>query len=206
VALEARLAEQRAAVDKLRAIENDANLWVGVGARAATFGVLVLAGICVSVYVILQGGGGTGDFTPWDVVRIGGVMAAAFTVVLPLARRQLANAVGRRILVLLALSVYGMLVHRIIAALWDVPPAATLTMDFVILGTLAGAAGTVVPRAGWAVIPAAFGIVLALLFRDRVAAVFSLGTLAMMGAIISLTVLQLWETRARRDADGARPR
>jgi serine/threonine-protein kinase len=179
---------------RLRSMEADRDLSVGLGPRIVMLGTLVTVGVGLTVFVAANGGT-VGTYGPWDVVRFGAlVFGSVLAVSIVFARRLLANAIGRGLTALILLSTGGLVAHRIIAAEYDVPPAATLTMDLVILAVSAGAAGTLLPRTAWAALPALLGIVVTFAFPDRVPMVFSLTTLAMMATII---VTGAAELRAR---------
>jgi len=201
-ALEAKVSARASELARLRSLDADRDLSVGLGARVVMLGTMVSIGIGMSLFVAAQGGG-AGDFGPWDVVRFGGLVFGALCLVaLVFAKRLLANAIGRGITAILLLSTGGLFVHRVVAAAYGVPPAATLTMDLVVLGVSAGAAGTMLPRTAWAAAPAAIGILIAFALPDRVPMVFSMTTLAMMAVLIVTGALEL---RARGLIGARRP-
>jgi len=197
-ALEVRARARDAELDRLRAIDADSDISVGFGARVGMFLTLVTLGIGLTVVVFWQSGEDGSHLGSWDIVRFGGVVFGAFlALMIPFGRTLLANAIGRRISLLFGLSTGGLFVHRVIAALHDVPAATTLSMDLVLLGVVALAAGTVIPRATWSALPVPFAIAACFLYPNRVPVIFSAGILSVLFALMILGVIEL---RARRPA------
>ncbi len=197
-ALDERVRLKEAGLARLRSLDADSDISVGLGARALMFATLVALGVAMTAFVILRGDGQSDAFGPWDVVRFGAIVFGALSVVLVLGgRRLLANAVGRSITVLFMLAVGGLVVHRVLAALHDVPPATTLSMDLVVLGVVAGASGTVIPRAAWSAAPVPVAIALTLAYPERVPMIFSISTLAMILIVVVVGILELRSRRLR---------
>ena len=177
---------------RLRSLDADGDLSVGLGARAAMLGLLLAIGVGMTIFVATHDGGSAASFGPWDVVRFGAIVFGALCLVLlAFGRRLLANAIGRRMTALFVLATGGLLVHRIVAAEHGVPPATTLAMDLVVLGVVAAASGTVIPRSGWSALPVPVAIAATFVFPDRVPMVFSLATLAMLASVILVGVVEL---------------
>ena len=194
--LEEKTRAREGELARLRSLDADSDLWVGVRARVFMFGTLMLIGIAMTVFVWVSGAGQSTALGPWDVVRFGAIVFGALCLVLVFfGRTLLANAMGRRITALFMLATGGLLVHRILAAENGIAPAVTLSMDLVVLGVAAAASSTVIPRAGLSALPPLIAIGLVLAYPDRVPMIFSVTTLAMMGTVM---VVGWMELRARK--------
>jgi serine/threonine-protein kinase len=202
-AVEQRVKARDAELARLEALDADSDLWVGMGARVTMFVLLALMTVAITGYVIYRSGGEVGAFGPWDLVRFGSIVFGVIAVIVTVfAKRLLANGIGRRVTAMFFLATGGMLVHRIIAAELDVAPAATLTMDLVILGVVGAGSGLVIPRSAWIAVPAPIGIVLCVALRAHVPVIFSLTTLAI---IVVMMIVGALELRARRPTGPSRP-
>lgn len=203
LALETRLASRRAEAARLAALEADADIGVGHGARTVVFGMLGVLAIALTAAVLLRTGGDATDLEIRDVVGIGGGLFGILGVaVILLRKRLLANAVGRRVTALLLLSTAALFLHRLVGAAFGVPVPALLAMDTIVLGTSAAAAGIIVPRAAWAALPPVLGAMAAVAMPTQVALVFSLVTVATIALVIALWLSEL---RARTRGQPQRP-
>lgn len=197
--LEAELASRRDAAARLKALESEGDLRVGFGARAALFAGSALAGLVELSFAVR---GGSSPRTSWDLAWNGGVLAVVLSLLLvPLARQQLANAIGRRVMVFYAATILGVLVHRLVAASWGVPAGATLSMDLALVTVLMAAASTLLPRVGWTALPALAGTALSVAFPGSVDAIFPLSMLGVVLTAAAIGSAELRRTRRGNETD-----
>ncbi len=198
VALEAEAREREAELARLRSLDQDADLSVGIVPRAVMLVSLLVAGMIVSAIATSQTDGDTSRLGAWDIVRFSGLVFGTMCALLVIfGRRLLANAIGARTTVLFLLGTGGLVVHRAVAAMLGVEPRATLTMDLVMLAIVIVASGTVITRGVLAVIPLVAGLGAALAWPEHTPLVFSLSTVSMVIVLMIVGLLELRRGAAR---------
>jgi len=191
--LESTLASRLGAVQKLEAIAADADLRVGLRARMILFGLVTALGVGISAYFTLGRGAETELPSGREVIGVALLFVAIIAVGSLLMRKHLlANLAGRQAIGLLGGGVLGLLAHRLIGAANGVSTLSVLAMDFVVLGLVSGAAGLIVPRAGWAALVPALGAALSAVYPTQVVAIFS-----SFSVLTVLAVAGLWLSSVR---------
>ncbi|GAB4114401.1 MAG: hypothetical protein OHK0013_49290 [Sandaracinaceae bacterium] len=189
VALEARLAARRADAERLRALEDDADLRVGLRSRVATFGVVTATALGISLYVQLR----PGPLEPTVTVGIALALAALVIGGLAVFRRHLLrNAAGRRVGWLLAASAMALVGHRVVAVAHGVGTSAILATDLVLFALVGACAGLLVPRAAWSALVPLAAAAATLRWPEHVATLFSVAGVL---TLLAIGGLWLWEVR-----------
>ena len=205
-ALELEANEREAELARLRSLDQDADLSIGLVPRAVMLVSLLLAGLVVSGIATFQSQGDPSRLDAWDIVRFSSLVFGTMCALLVVfGRRLLANAIGARTTVLFLLGTGGLVVHRIVAALLGIAPRATLTTDLVLLAIVASASGTVIPRGALSAIPVLLGIGAALAWPDHTAVVFSAATVSMVLVLMVVGLLELRRNRPTAGATAPRP-
>ena len=192
----ARSAAQKGELERLRSLDADGDLWVGARSRLAMFAMFAVLTVVLLVFLGSRNYGHSGT-SPWAIVRVAGFVSAAVLVLVVVFRRSvLANAVGRRITSLIVIGQLAVLVHRVIAAVHDVPPEVTMTMDLVVFAAVGAGSGTLIRGASWCAAPPLLAIVFDLLYPASSPILYGVSLLGMIG-VASLVLVRELRRRAR---------
>jgi len=193
--LEARLASARSETERLRGLERDEDLHVGLGGRIATVSILVAFALGISAYMQTRTVSAA-TITHEMLLTIGSLLVAVTLGGMAIFRRQLLrNTAGRRVAGLLAASVVSLLVHRGVGVALDVAPAAILALDLVVLALICAACGVVVPRAAWSAAVPLTTLPLIVAYPAETPRLFGGASVL---TLVALGGLWLWGLRAQR--------